>query len=965
MRCFLLVLIYFVAQLLPVSAQNPFVKNYNVNSGLFSNETYSVFQDSKGFIWISSNVGAIRFDGNNFKLFNKNNGLDDDVVIRIKEDSKGRVWFINYNGSLNFLLNGNIHNQFNTPFLKELKAGLHYVTFVEEDDGDLLFYNYRYLFKRLNKKNNSVSHLDPKDFSDDYCALVAVNIINDSILLWAQEALCFFDTINNKIQLIKKIPKTTRCITQGSETMFLTKDGHFYEYLKTKQVVHDSIPVKSDHVIWVIKDHLKKIWISTFNQGVFVIEDNKISDHYNIPGAQSIMFDDHYNAWIASMHNGVYEIICKDKNVTHYPITLFNGTPMTAVLCDLEGGIWASNYQTLYHINKSLIKKSHSIPIFINIKELQLFNKRDIVCTNGFNKIIHLKNVYHINQNEVCIDSIIGYSVIQKIIFALPGVDSILYANMNSYSIANINSLKLMSSNLINSRIHSVFYRIDSGIVVNSEKCYELIPHKNLLVEDSSYPANKAITKHIIFNDSLEVFKVDNSNILVKYKEILKPLLYETNFPGNFPIIDITCSKKFVYLATSRKVFKIHDIESAFNNKILDIQPIRLLFNQINDIQFSDNILYVFSKDGVTLLKESAFSEDQVAPVAFVDKIIISDTTNIPVSDKIITISSKDKIQINYGCILHSGHMAEYAYRIKGLSDSWTVSSEPSKTYDFLPPGEFVFELKARGRGLDFGKIVSLNINVEPTFFQRGIVLLFSVITFLALAFFVLYIIQKRGIKELEKQKKIILLEQKALQSMMNPHFIFNSLGSIQSFLLQNDGKQASLYLSRFSRLIRQNLNSLQSEFINLEDEIDRLKNYIDLEKLRLNNSFVFYIDTGNIKEDIVIPAMVIQPFVENAIWHGLSPLQYTGILKIEFNTIDDVLLQIVISDNGIGIEKSKQRGLKAKHVSIGMDLTEKRLEILSLTYKRDFKYFADKLLPQHENPGTKITITVPYQLED
>ena len=107
----------------------------------------------------------------------------------------------------------------------------------------------------------------------------------------------------------------------------------------------------------------------------------------------------------------------------------------------------------------------------------------------------------------------------------------------------------------------------------------------------------------------------------------------------------------------------------------------------------------------------------------------------------------------------------------------------------------------------------------------------------------------------------------------MNPHFIFNALGSIQRYLLQNNAEEAGTYLSKFARLIRQNMNSLKSNSINIDDEVERLRNYMDLEKFRMNNSFDYsiHIDENIEGDEISIPSMVVQPFVENAIWHGLS----------------------------------------------------------------------------------------------
>ena len=198
---------------------------------------------------------------------------------------------------------------------------------------------------------------------------------------------------------------------------------------------------------------------------------------------------------------------------------------------------------------------------------------------------------------------------------------------------------------------------------------------------------------------------------------------------------------------------------------------------------------------------------------------------------------------------------------------------------------------------------------------------------------------------------------------MMNPHFIFNSLSSIQNYLLQKKSGEAGLYLSQFARLIRQNLNAINSASINLEEEIDRLKNYLDLEKQRMENKFDYAIevDENVVADEVEIPSMIIQPFVENAIWHGIAELEEKGQISIKFQKQDEKSLAITVEDNGIGIKRSEVYSAKReKHLHLGMEMTRKRLELLGKKFsiKTAIEFFESS--PGSPNPGTRVELIVP-----
>ena len=222
--------------------------------------------------------------------------------------------------------------------------------------------------------------------------------------------------------------------------------------------------------------------------------------------------------------------------------------------------------------------------------------------------------------------------------------------------------------------------------------------------------------------------------------------------------------------------------------------------------------------------------------------------------------------------------------------------------------------------------------------------------------------------KQAELHQRATELEMQALRAQMNPHFIFNCLSSINRFVLKNETKAASDYLTRFSKLIRKVLINSQRKSISLEEEIEMLRLYMDMERLRFKNSFDFNIiytnsfDTGN----IFIPPMLLQPFCENAIWHGLMHKEGKGKLDIAL-TMENNILRCVITDNGIGRDKAEQLNSKSieKDKSFGLKITTDRLAILNQNPSIQTFYEMHDLIDEDGNAaGTKVVIKIDYAEE-
>jgi len=204
------------------------------------------------------------------------------------------------------------------------------------------------------------------------------------------------------------------------------------------------------------------------------------------------------------------------------------------------------------------------------------------------------------------------------------------------------------------------------------------------------------------------------------------------------------------------------------------------------------------------------------------------------------------------------------------------------------------------------------------------------------------------------------LLALKSLRSQMNPHFIFNALNSVNSFIASNDERTANRYLTDFSKLMRSVLENSEQDFISLSKELELLQLYAKLEHFRFQDKFDYNItvDDAITVDDFLIPPMLLQPYIENAVWHGLRYKKEKGLLQISLKNLGKDKLQIVIEDNGIGREKSKE--FKTTHQknqnSKGMGNIKKRVAILNEMYADKVDVFIEDIV---DNGGTKVVLTL------
>jgi ligand-binding sensor domain-containing protein len=324
----------------------------------------------------------------------------------------------------------------------------------------------------------------------------------------------------------------------------------------------------------------------------------------------------------------------------------------------------------------------------------------------------------------------------------------------------------------------------------------------------------------------------------------------------------------------------------------------------------------------------------------------------------------ENNISVSFGMISYfKRNESRLEYMLKGLDPRWQQAGKNlSVSYASLPPGNYQFLLRTSDGGQ-----TSLPITILPPYWRTW---WFISIAFLLTAglIYTAFTIRARQIRKQEElkasyQRKFAEQEVKALRSQMNPHFLFNSLNSIRYYVLNNENENAADYITRFSRLLRLILQNSRSDQISLKDELHALRLYIEFEQMRFNRKFEYAIDTGeNVNtESILIQPLTIQPFVENAIWHGLMPVEKEGRLLVSIMK-DSQYLIITVKDNGIGRERSAKTRRPNPTIikSYGLDITQERMNLYqALRGKRSDFTIKDLYDRSGEPAGTEVKIVI------
>jgi hypothetical protein len=310
-----------------------------------------------------------------------------------------------------------------------------------------------------------------------------------------------------------------------------------------------------------------------------------------------------------------------------------------------------------------------------------------------------------------------------------------------------------------------------------------------------------------------------------------------------------------------------------------------------------------------------------------------------------------------------------YRYRLLNQQQDWIITDSKHRfiSYAGLKPGRYEFQVNATNPEGNWFTRRSLVIIIPSYFYQTtGFIIFIGILSFSIVLLFILMYIHQIKLKEHRKQEQLKL---ESLRGQMNPHFLFNSLNSINYFISENNKIDANRYITDFSRLMRAFLTNSANEYIPLEKEIEAMEDYLRLEHLRFSDKFDYsvIIDPQLDVFDFEIAPTIVQPFVENAIWHGVRSLDNRkGIVIVRYSMTNpaDNFIKCIVEDDGVGRKLSVLRKTEEqrKRRSRGISIIKERLEIINSIKRSNFKIIIEDLFPDQEETGTRVTIEVPLR---
>ncbi|MCC6684714.1 MAG: histidine kinase, partial [Bacteroidia bacterium] len=390
-----------------------------------------------------------------------------------------------------------------------------------------------------------------------------------------------------------------------------------------------------------------------------------------------------------------------------------------------------------------------------------------------------------------------------------------------------------------------------------------------------------------------------------------------------------------------------------------------LLAKQINAIDVVNDTAWIATNKGLIRMPVTMQSENNIKPGISITGFFVNDNA-YPLPFSTPLSCDHNDIRINFeGIALRSRGSFQYKYRLIGNDTVWVYAlpGNNSVRYNNLAPGKYRFEVMCINEDGMAGLPATFGFEIAKPYWQQWwfaaiVVFLIGGITLLIFNLRI-KLLKRRA----DEQNKLILSQLTALKAQMNPHFMYNTLNSIQDLIVQQDIKSTNYYLSQFGSLMRKVLDASGNEQILLSEEIEILHLYLALEKLRFGEQFNYRVilqDTLD-KEQVYRPSMIIQPFVENAIKHGLLHKHGDKQLTIRFSLEHEALI-CSISDNGIGREKAAEIKARAQrtHRSFATEATEKRLALINNTRTKKIKLEIKDLNPGTQATGTEVIITIP-----
>ena len=710
----------------------------------------------------------------------------------------------------------------------------------------------------------------------------------------------------------------------------------------------------------LIADDYGRIWFTSYpHENLYLLDNRRVYDVFEILDIQPSLVncvykDENQNIWIGTYSDGVYFIQNSFFNSVNFS---FNNKNL--------------NIHQVFLSNNLLVAATSNGLFGLNLSdgETKILSKPDETFLEPVNSITQFDGVLYYakrNQMNVAVSMIFDAKGTYKF---KPVIARQFYPINRDQSIvadwdnANILLCNIDGTKTLDTLISFPDYRISINAFLKQDNLLYIGTSNGLYV----YDFNTRKYKNLVRNEL---------NFNINDVAIIGKKLYAAHEAG---ITDVYAGKliqeigKF-RLNTVKKIKQYKDqIWLATLDGIFicdqDLAPLKtlnksngLLSNSINDITFSDNTISVATTRGVS----TARFTDIIRYSAMLKPVTIAYiVSNGEVFDagrpEYMFKASQENISVNfYSPLFSKPNKQFFRWRIDG--GEWKYFNNP--TFDVnLTGGSHVVEISASADNIVWSENTPIRIEKEQKLTEKQSIYWLITLGGLGIVLLISFIwirrVKIKAKRRLREEQQVNLLKHQAMNSLLSPHFIFNSLTSIQNYINTNNGLRASEYLAKFSRLIRMIIEKAAQSDISLYDELARLTYYLELEKERFKNKFdyVLRIDENINTHEIQIPNMIIQPFVENCIIHGILPKQEHGELIISFKMLGNRRFLITIEDNGIGLIKAREHA-KAGHKSLGTSTIFNILEINSkLSGKKQNVTMVDKSTLDADASGTLIKI--------
>lgn len=967
---------------LDTNAQNISYRNLTTKNGLPSNTIYQVKQDKRGFIWMATANGLIRYDGTNFQTFNPPK-IKDKEILGLYLDQADNVWFWNLKGKLFFTDNKIIKQS------RAIPAGYKIVDFKQDSNG-----NYWYSARdkgtfRINKEGENQLILNNK-------YLLNLLTVDDEIYARNNAYICRFNPnltkptcfrVFEKNFVFKEQPTTFRLLFKYLNNQFWclsTRSWRLYKVDRQGDLTSMGFPNFRQEfeqgVNDIFLDNNRNYWVLTDEKIlVFDTTETKKITEFTVPYVNNVsgfLHDNEGNYWLSTLNHGV--LIIPNLSFNTHKIKEHEENIAVSSLSNIDDKLYVglANGQLIIR-NTETQKENHldfginaSIKTFIKGKDKTVWFftpvKGYIIDQN--NKITKLnKNQVNINYKSFYIDDqdiLIGnYSGVVKI----PLNKAIDYLqNYNWFSIQSKFSIKGISE-----RTYAIEKVKNEFWLGSSDGLYYVKNNKATLTKIPELKQSW-ITNIINQNDTIWIGTQTDGLFQVINKKITRIFNEENGLCSNNCKSIVIEPNGIIWVGTNNGINKIN-IKTEEIDLINNLDG--LLGNDINALAINNNNVFVGTSDGLTTFDNNISTKNLVAPPIHLTRFQIYEKDTI-LSDAYTLRYDQNNIHIHFtGISFRSQGTFKYKYRMKNISDTWTVAKSNIASFPVLNPGEYIFEAYAINEdGIESEVPIRINIIIKTPFWQTWwffiltITLIFS--SFILASWLRLQRIKEKLMMKNDFQQKINELEMKALQAQMNPHFIFNALNAIQHYLTIGNDEQAMIYLARFAKLIRMIFEFSKKTTISLTDEIEFLQLYLGLEKLRFKDKIIidFEIDDEIYTDNIKIPPLLIQPILENAFKHGLLHRKKGGELDIQFLRIDNAIY-CTVQDNGIG--RAKVKTLKSwknkNHNSSGLATTTERLNLWlsKSTISDDLRPFEIIDLEDKDGVGCGTLVKMLLKIED